>query len=276
VTQLTPGQAYWVRSNAAGVFVLANPLVAGPAKVQPSEGKALNEVLNSVTITDSKGGSQTLYFGADANTEVPVSYYTMPPAPPVGAFDARFENTDGGTMVQTHAAEVADVVEFPVSIQSVAYPLTVTWKVNKGVASYELADGRGGQVFHARDMRGEGSMKITNSSVNRFSVKLVGNGQLPKEFALSQNYPNPFNPTTNIRFALPVQSRVEMEVYNVLGQRVNTLVKENLAAGYHVAEWNGTGSTGQQMGSGTYFLKISAVGDNGRTFSEVRKLLLLK
>lgn len=274
---ILPGQAYWVKSNAVGQFVLANPLLARPAKVQPSSTmQSVDDVLNTLTITDSRGGSQTLYFGADGANSVPVTMYAMPPMPPVGAFDARFETSDGGSMVQTHALQVADVLELPVRIQSEAYPLTITWNVNKGIASYELTDGRGGSVFHAKEMRGEGSMKITNSSVSKFAIKLVGDGSLPKEFSLSQNYPNPFNPTTNIKFALPVLSRVEAEIYNVLGQRVSTLVKEELAAGYHVMEWNGTSSTGQQVGSGTYFLKLSATGANGKVFTEVRKLLMLK
>jgi len=274
VTQLVPGKGYWLKSSAAGKFVLANPLVAGPAKVQASGESAL-DALNSLTITDSRGGSQTLYFGADAKNEIQLPMFVMPPAPPEGALDARFETAEGGSMVQTHAAKVSEPVEFSVAVQSDAYPLTVSWKVN-GAASYELTDGRGGQVFRTKEMRGEGTMKITSSSVSKFSIKLVGDGQLPKEFALSQNYPNPFNPTTSIKYALPVDSKLTMEIYNVLGQRVRTLVSDNVVAGYHVAEWNGTGSEGQQVGSGTYFLKLSAAGVNGAKYSEVRKLMLLK
>jgi hypothetical protein len=274
VTQLVPGKGYWLKSSAAGKFVLANPLVSGPAKVQASGENAL-DALNTLTITDSRGGSQTLYFGADAKNEIQLPMFVMPPAPPQGAFDARFENSDGGSMVQTHAAKVSEPVEFSVAVQSDAYPLTVTWKVN-GVASYELTDGRSGQIFRTKEMTGEGSIKITNSELGRFSVKLVGDGQLPADFALSQNYPNPFNPTTSIKYALPVDSRVTMDLYNVLGQRVRTLTNDNLAAGYHVAEWDGTGNAGQQLASGVYFLQMSAKGVNGKSFNEIRKLIMLK
>ncbi len=275
VTQLVPGKGYWVKSTGTGKFVLANPLVAKPIEGQTS-GVEVADVLNSLTITDSRGGSQTLYFGADANDAIPVAMYVMPPAPPVGAFDARFETADGGSMVQTHAAQVSGATEFAVSIQSDAYPLTITWNVNRGTASYELADGVEGRAFRSKGMGGEGSMKITNSNVNKFSVKLVGDGQLPKEFALSQNYPNPFNPTTSITYALPVDSRVTMEIYNVIGQRVRTLVSDNQPAGYHAAEWNGMGNSGQQLSSGVYFLQLSAVGNNGKTFNDIRKLMMLK
>jgi flagellar hook assembly protein FlgD len=167
-------------------------------------------------------------------------------------------------------------VEYVVTVQSDAYPVTVTWTVNKGTASYELTDGQGGKVFRAKDMTGQGSIKITNAEMNSFAVRLVGNGQLPTEYGLSQNYPNPFNPTTSIKYALPVQSRVAIHIYNVLGQRVRTLMNDDVAAGYHIAEWNGTGNEGQQLASGVYFLQMSATGTNGKTFNEIRKLMMLK
>ena len=274
-TTLTPGLAYWVKTNAPGKFVLANPIVTKRAKGQAA-GVAVEDVLNSLTVTDSKGHAQTLYFGADANNEVAVGLYAMPPAPPVGAMDVRFATAEGGSMVRTHEVKVTGSVEFPVTVQSDAYPLTISWNVGKGTASYELTDGMGGQSFLAKEMRGEGSLKVTSAEVSRFSVRLVGDGTLPVEYALWQNYPNPFNPTTNIKYALPVESRVTMEVYNTLGQRVRTLVNDNKPAGYHVAGWDGKGNTGEQMATGVYFLRLTAAGTNGKTFTEVRKLMMLK
>jgi hypothetical protein len=273
---LEPGKAYWIKANApGGKFVLANPPLGPVAKVQ-SSGVDVKEVLNSVTITDSRGGGQTLYFGADGEQQIPVGMYEMPPLPPVGAFDARFETSEGGSLVKTHAVTVTEPVEFMVDVQSDAYPLTITWNVNKGTASYELTDGLGGNVFRAKEMVGQGSLKITNSGLKKFTVKLIGDGQLPKEYALSQNYPNPFNPTTSIKYALPVDSRVTMEVYNIVGQKVRTLVNDNIPAGYQAVEWNGTGTDGRQLASGVYFLQMSAKGVNGKSFSEIRKLMLLK
>ncbi len=275
VTQLTPGMAYWVKANAAGQFILANPPLTGPAKVQGG-GTSQTDELNSVTITDSRGGSQTLYFGADASEAIPLALYDMPPAPPAGAFDARFETSRGGSMVRTHAQKVNAAVEFPVTVQSDAYPLTISWKVTKGTASYEISDGLGGRVFHSKQMVGEGSMKITNSGLAKFSVKLIGDGTLPTEFALSQNYPNPFNPTTNIKYALPVESKVSLEIFNILGQRVRTLMNETQVAGYYIMEWDGTGNAGQHLASGVYLLRLSTVGTNGKVFTDVRKLSMLK
>jgi hypothetical protein len=275
VTQLVPGKAYWIKASTAGWFVLPDLPLSGPSTSRVS-GIKVTDMLNSMTITDSRGGSQTLYFGADANNEIPVAFFSMPPVPPTGAFDARFETSHGGSMVRTHAASVQDALEFPVTIHSDDYPLTVSWKVSPGDMTYALSDGSGGRTFASKVMMGEGSIKITSSAVSTLSVKLMGERELPTDFALQQNYPNPFNPSTTITFAVPVQSRVDAEIYNLLGQRVSTLVREELPAGYHVVEWSGTGSEGQQLGSGTYFLKFSATGANGKKFNEARKLLILR
>jgi len=96
---------------------------------------------------------------------------------------------------------------------------------------------------------------------------------LPTEFALEQNYPNPFNPTTKIPYALPKATHVTVEVYNVLGQKVRTLVNEDQEAGAQVVEWNGRDSNGNAVSSGMYFYKINA--GNG-FFVETRKMVLLK
>jgi hypothetical protein len=169
-------------------------------------------------------------------------------------------------MVQTHAQEVSEAVEFPVTIQSDTYPVTITWNVNKGTASYVLTDGVGGRLLTAKSMNGEGSMKITNSSVTKFSVKLTGDGQLPKEYALAQNYPNPFNPSTTIGFAIPQGSFTTLKVYNILGQEVATLVNEEMKPGTYEVNWSASSNS-----SGVYLFRLQA----GK-FTETRRMILLK
>jgi hypothetical protein len=94
---------------------------------------------------------------------------------------------------------------------------------------------------------------------------------IPDNFALEQNVPNPFNPTTNIRFDLPRQSYVHLEVVNVLGQRVRTLVNESLPAGIHTVTFDGQNDDGQAVASGVYFYRLVTEG-----FSQSRKMILLK
>jgi len=102
-------------------------------------------------------------------------------------------------------------------------------------------------------------------------VKEVNSPTKPTVFSLAQNYPNPFNPKTMIRFSLPKDSWVKLEVYNILGQKVKTLVDEKLAAGVKEVEWDGKDSKGLEVASGIYFYKIKA-----DDFSKVKKMVMLK
>ena len=89
---------------------------------------------------------------------------------------------------------------------------------------------------------------------------------VPQVFALQQNYPNPFNPTTKIAFSVPSQMKVELVVYNVLGQKVATLVNETLSAGGHEVPFDAS-----RLASGMYLYRITA-----GQFMSVKKMMLLK
>ncbi len=94
---------------------------------------------------------------------------------------------------------------------------------------------------------------------------------LPKTFSLSQNYPNPFNPTTVIKYALPKDCHAKLTIYNILGQRVITLVDGPQAAGYKVVQWDSKSQSGNEVASGIYFYRLEA-GD----FVETKKMILLR
>ncbi|MFN3561187.1 MAG: T9SS type A sorting domain-containing protein, partial [Chloroherpetonaceae bacterium] len=90
--------------------------------------------------------------------------------------------------------------------------------------------------------------------------------QKPQAFALEQNYPNPFNPTTVIRYQLPVASRVTLELFDVLGRKVATLVEAKQDAGFHEYVLNMSG-----FSSGMYFYRLKAA-----DWSSTKKLMFLK
>lgn len=94
---------------------------------------------------------------------------------------------------------------------------------------------------------------------------------LPGSFSLAQNAPNPFNPQTRIDYDLPNASFVKMDVYNVLGQQVRTLVNEFQEAGFKSVVWDGRDNSGSTVASGIYFYRMDA-GD----FSDTRKMMMLK
>ena len=94
---------------------------------------------------------------------------------------------------------------------------------------------------------------------------------IPARFALGQNYPNPFNPVTRLDYTLPRRSRVMIQVYNILGQEVVTLVNMELPYGEHTAVWNGMDRFGKPVASGVYFTEMRT-----RNFRQTKKMLLLK
>lgn len=91
-------------------------------------------------------------------------------------------------------------------------------------------------------------------------------GSLPQIFSMGQNFPNPFNAQTTIEYVLPKSARVTVEVYNLLGRKVESLVNQHQQAGYHQTTWDAS-----EVSSGVYFYRIQA-----REFIEIRKMLLLK
>ena len=94
---------------------------------------------------------------------------------------------------------------------------------------------------------------------------------LPEAFYLEQNYPNPFNPETTIKFALAGKSHVTIQIYNVLGQVVRTLVDRPMEAGFYSMKWDATSDSGQRVSSGVYIIRFKA-GDVVQT----RRMLLMK
>ena len=94
---------------------------------------------------------------------------------------------------------------------------------------------------------------------------------IPKEFRFYQNYPNPFNPVTTITFDLPRSSRVEIVIYNILGQKVKTLVDKDFSAGKYEITWEGINDLHQSVASGIYLCRIKA-----GEFMGLKKLVLVQ
>jgi len=104
-----------------------------------------------------------------------------------------------------------------------------------------------------------------------FKLSAVRDVWIPSKFALHQNHPNPFNPETKIGFELPISAHVTLDIYNMLGQKIATLIDEKRPAGLQNITWNGKDDMGQNVGSGVYFYHIKT-GD----FEATRKLVLLR
>jgi len=112
----------------------------------------------------------------------------------------------------------------------------------------------------------EGTNVVTTSIVSVDDLEMV-----PTAYGLSQNYPNPFNPSTRIEFALPEASEVSLEIYNLLGQKVRTLVNGYVPAGYINTSWDGLDQNGKEISSGTYIYRLQTA---DQTFS--KKMVLMR
>ncbi|MBN2279175.1 MAG: T9SS type A sorting domain-containing protein [Candidatus Marinimicrobia bacterium] len=103
-------------------------------------------------------------------------------------------------------------------------------------------------------------------------VKATSLANVPEEFKLEKNYPNPFNPTTNIRFAIPEQGNVSLVVYDLLGNKIKTLVSSSMKAGFYNAAWNATNEAGLRVSSGVYFYRLMV----GNRIVDTKKMVLMK
>jgi len=115
------------------------------------------------------------------------------------------------------------------------------------------------------------AIQAKNKYYQSTDVELVDETVIPDDYRLGQNYPNPFNPTTMISFSLAARADVSLDVYNLLGRKVTSLVDKNLSAGDYRVEWDGTDFNGNLVASGIYFYRMQA-GDKVLT----RKMILVK
>jgi len=96
--------------------------------------------------------------------------------------------------------------------------------------------------------------------------------QLPLITKVDQNYPNPFNPETTIAFSIANNAQhTQLEIYNIKGQKVKTLVNEQLEVGRYKAIWKGTDNSGRKVASGIYFYKF-----NTNDYHKINKMILIK
>ncbi len=140
-------------------------------------------------------------------------------------------------------------------------------------------------AFLGENMQGDWTLFVSDNAgwdtgtINEWCLHLgypddlsaVDDPTVPTVLALKGNYPNPFNPMTKISFDLPRSTQVRLEVFDIRGHKVSTLVQEPMSAGRHAVVWNGTDEGGRQMASGTYFYRLVA---DGTVMTD--KMLLLK
>jgi hypothetical protein len=129
--------------------------------------------------------------------------------------------------------------------------------------------GKAGKYYYRlKQLDNDGGYKYSSVAEAEFVV--------PDVYSLSQNYPNPFNPSTKINYSLPSDSRVTLDIYNILGVKVGQLVNQDQSAGYYSVAFS-TSSLNKSITSGVYLYKMTAVDKaTGNSFSAIKKMMMLK
>ena len=124
-----------------------------------------------------------------------------------------------------------------------------------------LRIGNGGNVEGTRGFEGKiDEVKVFNNSEAKNEPSgIEEDDQIPETFTLSQNFPNPFNPSTVIEYTVPRSQHVKIEVYDILGNKVKTLLDEEMYVGKHKVRWNGDNDFGKRVSSGVYFYKLTTL-----------------
>jgi len=120
-------------------------------------------------------------------------------------------------------------------------------------------------------MAGAGTFNDLMPYLNTETSTIQVASALPTDYSLSQNHPNPFNPTTRIQYALPEDAHVRIQVYNLLGESVRTLVNQKQEAGDFDVIWDSRNDAGVEVPAGVYIYRIKA-----GPFTDIKKMLLVK
>lgn len=262
----------------------------------------LKYVVGLVTFTDKQ------LYAADVNNDGVVGaldaawvlYYVVNGSWPTAKLSAAAGIAEFGSMVSENG-----IISLPISLANTSGVLSakVELDVNgaleiEGVASRlpegwimvsKLEEGRITLAMAGLKPLADGSFATVNFKVQDKDAKAVVQGkanlndeysaqlnsvtvkEIPTEFELSQNYPNPFNPVTNIKFSLPENANVNLTIYNMLGQKVKTLLSGEQEAGFYTVRWDGTNELGSRVSSGIYIYRIEA----GK-YTSTMKMNLLK
>lgn len=248
---IVPGYGYWVKVDRDGYYRLRAPKSAYP-KVSPGLVHQDYVALNRLTISDNDQKVGTLYFGQ--NSTIDNTQYELPPVPPTGMFDARFDN-NGFVSASSNVAS-----ERTVRIQGVEYPLVLS--VNRADADYLVTDAQTGRVL-GTFARGEaGSVTITDPKI--ILVKLTGVASTLT--MLGEAYPNPAANTLNFGFNVVGDQNVTITLYSQLGNQVATLF-EGRADGQESIAFATDG-----LPSGVYYYKMTT----SSGFSQVRQVVIAK
>src|SRR6056297_1580870 len=262
-TALEPGRGYWVQADASGTITISSDVTTSATK-RVAKQLTDPEGFASFRISTNERETPKFYLGGSLNSESdlnPLSF-SMPPLPPTGAFDIRFENdsrlvngntgtllvrSPGDSLALSHANQTNDNLKFSF-----------------------IRQGTG--VEETYDLKPDESVKFSSEGITQINVELGvtssvdGVTEKPQRVELSQNYPNPFNPSTVISYNLPQAGAVTLEVFDMTGRRIAVLAEEFQSAGSYSYDFDAS-----TLSSGVYMYRLQSAGS-----VLTRKMTLIK
>ena len=234
---IEPGLGYWIRSYGEGNITISSNAGSGKSKFA-------NRLTDANSISFN---GQTLYFGVEIPQEEILSY-SLPPKPPIGAFDVRFT---GDWTVVSERGEI--------EVMNNSNQLQIEFKIHQD--TWVLINQLTGEEY---SLTSSGTIDLVGD-ITGFTL-MKEDAALPSQYALAQNYPNPFNPVTSIRYSVPASGPLSLKVYDLLGEEVSTVVEGEHKAGFHTAQFDGS-----HLSSGVYFYRLSS-----KDHTITKKLILMK
>lgn len=155
-----------------------------------------------------------------------------------------YQDTPGRFVVAVHDAGSGPAVEtLELTIDGVAWP----WRWRGSSVVWQIAS----------DDPVTAEIRVTDRAGNSARLRTgLHPGALPGQAQLDPAYPNPFNPSTSVRFSVPTATDVQLDVFDILGQRVRRLIDDELPGGHHVASWDARDDAGRSVASGVYLLRL--------------------
>ncbi|MDZ4713175.1 MAG: T9SS type A sorting domain-containing protein [bacterium] len=239
---LKPSSGYWVKVSVNGIISKGQITDNIISENTTTEGKTAIEIRNGNEI-------RNLYVTEKNNN---IGDHTLPPVPPSGVFDARFASDN-------YSEEYGK--NHIIKISSTEEQVTIKFD-NLNGRKFKLSDVINGNLFSVVIKEG---IEVTIPD-NIDNMILTEENIIPDNYSLGQNYPNPFNPSTTIKFQILTDGNVQINLFNVLGQEVATIVNGFKKAGVYEEIFDAS-----NLSSGIYFYKIKS-----GTFSDMKRMVLLK
>ncbi|NGP89665.1 S8 family serine peptidase [Fodinibius halophilus] len=254
VSEITPSGAYWVYADKEGKIDLlfdAPTSVSASKKAKDSDAPLVRNLQELRFERD--GIEQSIYMMTGKLSKKEKRKYMLPPVAPSAPLDVRIAGS----------YKIADNSMRSLDLTAASYPVKVTSdKNNNSPIRIEAIDGENVIYYDLRP----GQSRFIEKEYDDMHFKTLASDEMVVENDLHPNYPNPFNPTTTISYELANKAEVTLNVFDVLGRKVQTLVNKVQQSGTYTVNFNAS-----KLASGVYFVRLQT-----DSFSKIQKMTLIK